>query len=1308
MAIDPTERQSYATPQPVAPYPELLPMDDPNLSWERFEAFCEEFISKLPGVKETHRYGRQGSRQKGIDIFAELHTGERWAFQCKQRKRFTENHATKAIEQTSYKADRYILMLSRLAGTGVRDVCDNYVSWDVWDVGDISRKVRELPMHSGARLVEVHFGPSWRQAFLGLQGLASFCAPSEFFHPFSTTSNLFNHTWELVGRSSHLHQAHEFVESTSQQVCVLVGRGGIGKSKILHEFSETFDKQHQGMSLWFAADGVPITQDGADYLPYEPCVLVVDDAHRRSDIPALLALSRQRRHVTKLLLTCRPQAVDHLRSEITHGGFDVQQVVFLPDVKELSREEVTELGRQALGPEFSAFVEQLAAATWDCPLVTVVGGQLVAKKAIAPELLERDDEFRNTVLTRFRDVLVGEVGSRIDTSLCGSLLDLIAAVQPIRLDNEQTLEGEAEFLGIDRPMLLRSLGALEDAGVLLRRGNTLRIVPDVLADHILHQASVTLQGQPTGYADRVFARFATLCPSEVLRNLSELDWRLRWSGDDTPELLRGIWQGVEQEFKETHNFGRCTILRILEDVALSQPERTLALVEYAVQNPTPRSEDPQWSKVYEFTNNDVLRRLPTLLRRVSYTLDFLPRCCKLLWEMGRDDTRNLNPNPDHAMRVLADLGSYDVEKPLVVNHGVLDTVAQMLESAGSHDHVHSPLDVIDPMLAKSGYSTHSQGHSLVHRSFVLKEGSIKSIRERCISLVVRCLFSNDLKVSLRALKSLENALREPIGAFDQEISDEDREQWRSEQLKILKHIENLVEHSTEPVTYLRVKATLWWHRNYSPSREIRDKAEAIVASIPEPESFEFRLTQELMNAFHMDDWKPEADSGDDAYQLHQAQIDHAQRALAADLLSRSGDPTTAYSILTDRIQTLIDAGVQHQPQVLLGVLGHSDPEFAAGLCDIIVENSNGTLAPYLQPLLSNVRIWNADRARAIGEFVLKDDSDTMCYGLASSYQGRGWADSAIPQDIEQIERLLSHGDLYVRQAAIASLRSLATASPRVAIGLAKDVELRDSALLASDLCQLFYGGWGIPFEELTAQDLELILCKLEDVPDIDDHWINAFLVKASELHADEVVEFLLNRIRKTNNRGRRFNALPVLGFRATLVGLATTPSHESILREIRDASLEQGRSVGYWIPQLYREISSGFESAASLKVLDEWIDSGSGVRITAAARLVSTGDPSFVFKQVGFVSNLLERAQVASYDCYQGVSSYLARSALTGIRSGTPGHPMPEDVALKEQAAAVANTFDSGSPTFRFYDSVAKSAEANIRYQLLRDEELGE
>ena len=1306
MTTDSPEGQNYVTPPPVDPYPESLPLEDPNLSWDRFETFCEELVSRLPGVKETHRYGRRGSRQRGIDIFADLDNGERWAFQCRQWKKFAKTDATRAIQETTYPADRFILTLSRQATSGVRDACDGHPNWDVWDVGDISRKVREMELHSAARLVESHFGPAWRKAFLGLSGLSPFVAPTEFFRPFSDESALFNHMWQLVGRSSHIRRSHEFIESQKQNVAILVGRGGIGKSKVLHSLAESFDTEHKGISLWFMAEGVPLTQDGVDHLPYKPCVVVVDDAHRRSDLPTLLALSRQRPHVIKLILSCRPQGVGYLKSQLAQGGFDVREIVDLPNVDELSRDQVTELGRQALGAEFEHLAEQLAAATWDCPLVTVIGGQLLAQRAIHPGLLERDEEFRETVLARFRDVLVGEVGDRIDANLCKSLLNLIAAIQPIRLDNEKALDFETDFLSIDRPRLLLSLGVLEEAGVLLRRGNTLRIVPDVIADHILHQVSITPQGQKTGYADSVFHKFASVCPTEVLRNLSELDWRLRQSGMQTADLLDDVWQSIRREFQDESNYGRTTILGILEPVAVYQPEKTLELVEFALRNPATKSEDPEFSKVYEFTHNDVLRLLPTLLRRISYTLDFLPRCFSLLWELGRDDDRDLNTNPDHPMRVLADLASYDIGKPLVVNHLTLDSLERLLEAPDSHEHIHSPLDIMDPMLAMTGHSTRSEGHTLIFRRFAIEWEDVKSIRGRAVALVVGCLSSQNLKVILRALKSLGNALREPIGASDMNASDEKREQWRPEQLEILTNLEGLAQRLTEPMVLIRIKEVLWWHRNYSPSDAVRDKAEAIVASIPD--SFELQLTQELMDPFHSRDLLPAEREGDDGFRRHRERIAQTQRALVAELLSRSLEADRAYSVLTDRIQTMTNAGIQAEAQVILGILGNSDPEFAAGLCNLIVDDPNGALTPYLHALLSNVRVSNTGQARAISRRTLEGRSNILCRGVALSYHQWGWADRATAEDVEHIRILLSNEDLYARKLAIGSLGFLAKSSPRIAIDLAKNVKLCDDANLASELCQLFYGGWGISFSQLTADDLEVLLSNLMDVPDIDNPYINTFLVNASQLDAAVVVGFLLNRIRKQSNASSRYDALPVLGFDDPLVGLSTSPDQERILRELRDASLESGWSVEYWIPRLYREVSSSFESEASFRVLDEWINSGSADRIKSAAHLLKAAPQDFVFKHIGFTSNLLERAYAESDDTYRSVSRSLASSVLLGTRSGTSGEPMPQDVAIRDEASAVARRFDVGSPAYRFYLLLAESAESSIRDQMLRDEELFE
>ncbi len=1297
-------KHKHTVPPPVTPYPELLPLNDPNLSWERFEAFCEELISKLPGVKETHRYGGRGSRQRGIDIFADLENGERWAFQCRQWKKFKKADATTAIQNTTYRADRFILTLSCQATSWVRDAVDSQDSWDAWDVGDISRKVREMELHPAARLVETHFGAQWRREFLGLQGQSPFVAPPDFFGPFLNESALFNHAWQLVGRTDYVQRTHEFVQSRQRNVAILIGRGGIGKTKILHAFAETFDDVHEGTSLWFMAEGVPVTQDGADYLPYQRCVVVVDDAHRRDDLPALLALLRHRPDSNKLILSCRPQGIDYLRSLLTQGGFDTREVVELPEVKELSHREVTELGRQALGLEFEGLAEKLAAVTWDCPLVTVVGGQLLAQRAIAPELLERDDEFRRTVLDRFKDIVVGKVSDRIDSKLCRSLLNLIAAVQPIRLDNSKLMEFAAKFLGIDGPSFLLSLGLLEEAGVLLRRGRTLRIVPDVLADHILHQVSVMPQGQKTGYADLVFHEFVSICPSEVLRNLSELDWRLRWSDGHAPDLLSGIWQSIEREFQVASHSERIRILLILEKVAMFQPERMLELVEHAIRHPATKPEDPKLSNVYEFTHDDVLPKLPTLLRRISYTIDFLPQCCNLLWDLGRDDGRILNSNPDHAIRVLQDMASYDPGKPLVVNREILEVIERLAEHPESHNHVYSPLDIIDPMLEKTGLSTHSEGHQLAHSSFILKKESIKPVRERCVSLVVRCMFSNDLKVSLRAVKSLESALSEPVGSFDHEVTAKNREQWRSEQLEILEHIASLARRSIEPVALLRIREVLWWHHNYSRSEDVRHKADEIVLAFPE--TFELRLTRALMGPYCRSERLPKGGGDEIDYGALHNRILETQRELAEEFLDHSQDPRCAFETLRERIQCLEAARVEYSPHEFLSVFGKADPEFAAGLCDVIVDDPNGVVAPYIHAFLSNVLAWNSNTARSIGQRILKRDESILCRGLALSYQSMDWADKAFSsEDVQIIKCLITHEDMEVKRLAIGSLGALAKARTREAIDLVKSVEFGDSSLLAIEVCRLFGGWWNVPFSELTADDLLELLSKLEDVEDIDQWDINAFLVKASLYDARAVVRLLLTRIRKGGKKGSRFSALPVLGFRQPLKGLANSPNQVDILRDIRDTVLEPGSLVKWWVPKLFNEVSSGFDSCNSFMVLEEWINSGDVVKIEHAALLVSTAQPSFVFKNVPFTANLLERAHSAGHESYERVCGSLWSSSFSGTFSRTPGQPSQRHMTMKEKSLTLAAQFEIGSPTYKFYVSLAEDAEARMENDLLRDEE---
>ncbi|MFB3766064.1 MAG: restriction endonuclease [Methanotrichaceae archaeon] len=140
---------------PVEPLTQLLPLNnDPKFGWDQFEEFCTGFLYKLPYVKECHRQGKEGNKQDGIDIIADLNDGRKAVFSCKQYDKFKPSNARKAVKAITYAADEYYLLLSCEASTSVRAIWRNKgANWDVWDTFDISRKIRELPPDSARSLI---------------------------------------------------------------------------------------------------------------------------------------------------------------------------------------------------------------------------------------------------------------------------------------------------------------------------------------------------------------------------------------------------------------------------------------------------------------------------------------------------------------------------------------------------------------------------------------------------------------------------------------------------------------------------------------------------------------------------------------------------------------------------------------------------------------------------------------------------------------------------------------------------------------------------------------------------------------------------------------------------------------------------------------------------------------------------------------------------------------------------------------------------------------------------------------------------
>lgn len=201
----------------------------------------------------------------------------------------------------------------------MQDTVRTHQNWDVWDVRDLSDVVRRLPADRARALVETHFGPYVRRAFLGLRGLAAFRTSEDFFSDLSHADRLFSHCWKLVGRKGVLEALCRFVGQDTQSVALLVGRGGIGKSRLLKEFAESLPSLHPTWQVLFVAEGVKLTADSMDELPQGPLVIALDDAHR-ADVDLLLALLRQRTDPTKLLFSARPTGADRLDSALSQGS----------------------------------------------------------------------------------------------------------------------------------------------------------------------------------------------------------------------------------------------------------------------------------------------------------------------------------------------------------------------------------------------------------------------------------------------------------------------------------------------------------------------------------------------------------------------------------------------------------------------------------------------------------------------------------------------------------------------------------------------------------------------------------------------------------------------------------------------------------------------------------------------------------------------------------------------------------------------------------------------------------------------------
>lgn len=1293
--LTPTVNNPENAMLPVRPRVTTLPLAE--IPFDRFEQFSTDLARLLHPDCQVHRYGGVGHKQYGVDIIAQKGNVYHKAYQCKRHAQFGPADVKEAVEKTTLSAEGYRILLTRIATPGARDEIKKHDRWVLWDVEDISREVRNLPLDAAVRIVDTYF-PGWREPFLGVPEPSAWQTTDEFFRRFSG-DQIFTHDWPLVGRAATLEEIRQFL-TDKLPLGVVSGRGGSGKTRLLRAVADMAKTNH--FSVRFLEIGKDVKPENYELLPRDGKLLVIiDDAHERTDIAEMIAGITRVNSKAKILLAMRPYGFSQL-------AYDLRRVAVHPSelptwtIEDLKLSEAEELALNVLeGRGSQAIAQRLAHLTHDCPLVTVVGAGLIKRGLLDPGKLERDNSITD-ILRAFRDALVVNL-AKGEPGVLDRLLNAIAVTQPVLMRDESFTGALATLTGRPLDELLPYIRRLEDAGVLMRRGQAIRIVPDLLGDVILAEACYDERSRTaTGYITRIQRELNGLPLQHVAINASRVDWQVAQESSGSPSLVGSLWNAIEEEFKGSGIRARQQIMQLVRKVAYFQPDRALALARWAIENPTEELEetDSVLGKIYAPTYTDVLHEIPELLKHVAYNLEYLPEAADLLWELSKTDYRPTNPYPGHPIRLLSDLAAYQIGKPLEFNNAMVDAAESWLGDDDVAELPYSPFDILDNIMATEGYDDFSEGITISFRPYSINLPAVRSLRDRVNALAIREAKLPDLKRAVRGMKVIGQGLSYPAGLFGRKVSDQERAVWTPIFIETINQLAGVASDTTlDPVIDIAIQQALQWHKNFS---ETGTKEAATSVTNALPTTIEHQLALVLHEGWgrlmfeHIRDYQA-------AEQRRQEWYEKVALELVKDCRIEE-----IVDMIESRLKTHLRAfGDFGTPGPFVWTLMKLEPEIGHIVCQRIGYDTASTLGCILPVVLAFMAESEPQAAIEASHSILKTEDIATTRAVALAYGWNRGLRPLVEGEAELLYELAVHKDTSVRNSVIRAAQLIAEDHSSIAAELLSLVSFEDSGGVAKELFSTFGTHGYLQWSALTSEQTDRVWGQLSHCPDIGDYETTEFLGEISKTDPDAVLKLLKERVEysEVHPKIENFRAIPYTWFHP--LHIRESVSFVQFLREIRDwmaakpASWQRQR----WGAEIFRVAARGFDDQV-ISVLDEAVLSGSKNQLKAVGSILHEAPRTFVWDQADFVKRALRTAARYGEEGIHIISGGLFASATSGGRSGTTGQPFPEDIEQRNRSAELARALSPGSVEANFYRSLEKSAIEHIQWFTERGEQL--
>ena len=1220
----------------------LLPLD--LLSPEDFQRFVRDLMQVLYPNDKWRVNGVSGDKQGGYDVVSDSATNPKVS--VKREKTFGPSKARKAIAETSSDTSlgKRILALSRQATIKARSEVENHYLWELWDLEALCMQIRRLPKNEAVRLVD-RFFPRYRSSFLGISDPTSWLTLDEATNRIYQRND-YSENIPMVGRQAEMESLTSSLDK--EDVVLVIGRGGIGKTRLIYEYAYA----HQGRYVVFY-DHSPITSKAFEELPVGNPVVVLEDSVSRGDnILQIIDGVKRQRPEASVVVTIRKEDLDRFRL-LTENiqTYDIE-------VKDLTQMDARDLARNVIGTKIDeAIVEELARIGYDCPLLIMLGGNMVKDNRVDPRHPKSRFELANVILGRYFDARI------LRTSDAGSELVAfaIAALQPVRLEDPEEFESLSKLSGVSSENLRRIIDNLEYSGLLLRNKDSIRVVPDLLGEAILHRALIGRSGHDMGYARKIASSATGNSMRHALRNVSVVDWQRVHYGEE-PTLAVELWKAAAQEVLILPNSARIEMIRSIEIVAAVASRAALDFVDTVINSPAPNEEKDYFILKHEYTSNDVEQALTTMIAHAGEN-ENLERAMKLLWAIGSKDERPQNTTPEHGLRLLEDLGTFKVWRSFWHVKEYVDIVCSLVVAERDEQNKARKVKLLTPALELEFTSTEMVGDNSIQWSTVqVDREKVRDIRKTIIAFL-STLLTGEVKVALEAISLFKNIIGNHYqdNVLEVEVSCAVEILKRcfcsttldpSVRLEAYRAL-TVLNSGVVPDLCKDARRSLVWDYNLLLERQIR----------PDWMSRDFDDdSQETNNSSLVKDARDTAVEINEYFESSEALLEwmlcrfmvsqQEMEKTLSDWASQFGSFMEQMMLLRPDLAQLIVTRTENEACsvvessllfLALVFLRKASPEAAEKTLRQLISTGNTELVANVVTVRTNDLEWSK---KWVMELLDWNDEVTSFVIVRRAYE-IWYNDTPFFQKV--ISRILSND-----------------VSDRVVDSLAD---------------QLQYGL--IRWSELDQSFQEEIVSSLAARAKLSYSVLQLFEDMVSRhalLIAKSVAAHIAQRYRLEHS---------------VYFDISNTDEYESVLLSIVETGTSAPALAKNGLARLFRSFAGEYNTVVQgfiLKLLGSHHDDS----ILFSIALLREAPHRFVIDSPVFVNQLLEYARLISLEVTTSIKQAIFQSAISGMRSGVAGQAFPEDIYIKDSCTRILETVRLNEDTVELYNWLKNRSNSDI------------